>query len=153
MKDRFKTFTVLISKISRCIKRIKAEVMRDFNLKCPHISCLYYLYKEKSLTAKELTDICYEDKASISRSLDYLEVNGFIFCEANTKKRYRSRLNLTEKGKEAGRILAEKIDNILEKASIGLNEESRVILYQSLGLISNNLENYYKNEGEKIWEY
>ena len=128
MKDRFKTFTVLIGKISRCIKRIKTEEMKDFDLKSPHVSCLYYLYKEESLTAKELTDICYEDKAAVSRSLDYLETNGFIFCETSAKKRYKSHLNLTEKGKEVGRRLAEKIDNILEKASIGLTEENRVII-------------------------
>ena len=77
-----------------------------------------------------------------------METNGFIFCETSAKKRYKSHLNLTEKGKEVGRRLAEKIDNILEKASIGLTEENRVILYHSLGLISNNLENLYKKEGD-----
>jgi len=33
MIERFKTFTVLIAKINRSIKRIKTEEMDEFNLK------------------------------------------------------------------------------------------------------------------------
>ena len=43
MEERFETFTVLIARISRSIKRIKADEMADFELKGPHVSCLYYL--------------------------------------------------------------------------------------------------------------
>ena len=38
MEERFETFTVLITRISRSIKRIKADEMADFELKgrmCP----------------------------------------------------------------------------------------------------------------------
>ena len=87
MQERFKTFTVLISKINRSIKKIKTEEMDEFNLKSHHVSCLYYLYKSNSLTAKELCDICAEDKAALSRSLEDLERNGYIECDSNLKKR------------------------------------------------------------------
>ena len=43
MEERFETFTVLITRISRSIKRIKADEMADFELKGPHVSCLFYL--------------------------------------------------------------------------------------------------------------
>lgn len=142
MEDRFQNFTVLIGKIGRNIRRIKTEEMKDFNLKSPHVSCLYYLYKEKSLTSKELTDICEEDKAAISRSLEYLELNGYIECESTAKKRYKSHLMLTEKGKIIGKIISEKIDNVLVYASAGLSNEDRVILYRTLNLISDNLEKF-----------
>ena len=73
MDSRFETFTVLITRISRSIKRIKAEEMASFQLKGPHVSCLFYLYRGGPMTAAELCDRCDEDKAAISRSLDYLE--------------------------------------------------------------------------------
>lgn len=145
MQERFKTFTVLISKISRSIRKIKTEEMDEFNLKSHHVSCLYYLYKSESLTAKELCDICGEDKAALSRSIEDLETNGYIECDSNLKKRYRSALTLTEKGKKVGEGIAQKIDEILAKASAGLSEENRIILYDSLTLISNNLEKLCKN--------
>ena len=149
MEERFNAFTVLISKISRCIRRIKTGEMDEFNLKSPHVSCLYYLYKMGSLTAKELCDICGEDKSALSRSIEYLEDNGYLICESNQKKRYRSPLTLTEKGIKIGEGIAEKIDKILDLVSDGLSNENRIILYESLTLISNNLENFCKKyEGE-----
>ena len=63
MIDRFQTFTVLVAKMNRCIRKIKTEEMAEFDLKSPHVSCLYYLYGADSLTATELCEICEEDKA------------------------------------------------------------------------------------------
>ena len=140
MENRFKMFTVLTSKINRCIRKIKTEEMAEFELKSTHVSCLYYLYAENTLTAKELCDICDEDKAAISRSLEYLENNGYLKCESKTVKRYKRPIMLTEKGKITAYKISEKIERILEEASIGLSEENRVIFYKSLNLISENLE-------------
>lgn len=140
MKERFRTFTVLITKISRSIRKIKTEEMDELNLKSPHVSCLYYLYKMGAMPAKELCDICKEDKAAMSRSISELEANGYIECDSGLKKRYNSPLNLTERGEKIGEYIAEKVDRVLDLASIGLSEEKRTILYESLELISNNLE-------------
>ena len=40
----------------RNIRKIKTEEMDKYSLKSPHVSCLYYIYKSGSLTAKELSD-------------------------------------------------------------------------------------------------
>ena len=120
MQQRFETFTVLIAKISRSIRRIKAEEMSEFHLKGPHVSCLYYLTQLGPLTAGQLCDRCEEDKAAVSRSLEYLEQNGYV---TRPDKRYRSPLTLTEKGQETGRAIAGKIDRLVEAASEGLTEQ------------------------------
>lgn len=150
MRERFQTFTVLITNINRCIKKIKTEEMEQFNLKSPHVSCLYYLFKLEPLTAKELCDVCKEDKASLSRSIEYLEENKLIKCNSPLLKRYKSPLYLTDNGKKVAEKIALKIDNILNEASFGLTEEKRTALYESLNLINDNLEKLCKKyEGEK----
>ena len=149
MEERFKTFTVLIASISRGIRKIKTAEMAEFDLKSPHVSCLYYLYKTESLTAKELCDICEEDKANISRSIKYLEENGYIFCSSKLKKRYQTPLELTTKGREVARCLAEKIDNILSAASDGLSEDDRQVMYRSLALINDNIHRICEEYGEE----
>lgn len=141
MKNRFETFTLLISRINRSIQRIKTEEMAEFNLKSSHVSCLYYLYKENSLTARDLCEICGEDKANISRSIKYLESNGYLVCESTAQKRYLSALRLTEKGAAVGKTLAENIDAILDFASMGITEEERLIMYRCLSVINENLNN------------
>ena len=85
MQERFETFTVLINRISRNIRKIKIQEMADYNLRSAHVSCLYYLYTHSGATATDLCERCEEDKATISRALDYLETTGYIVCE--TKKR------------------------------------------------------------------
>ena len=149
MKERFETFTVLINRISRNIRKIKNQEMAEYNLRSPHISCLYYLYMAGELTATELCERCEEDKAAISRALDYLEKNGFIVCESKSVKRYKSPLSLTEKGNYVGKRIADKIAGVLNEISDGLTEEERVAFYRSLAIISESLERVCKSSENK----
>ena len=153
MEERFKTFTVLIAKINRSIRKIKTEEMSAYQLKSPHVSCLYYLYKADSpLTAKELCDICEEDKANVSRSIKFLEQNEYITCHSKYQKRYQTPLELTEKGRCVGEMIAEKIDNVLDQVSDGLSEEERCRMYHYLSVVQESLQaicNRYENRPEK----
>lgn len=149
MKGRFENFTVLIANINRCIKRIKTAEMGEYHLKSPHLSALYYLNKESGLTAAELCSLCKEDKAAMSRALDYLEKNGYIFPSAAANKNYRRPLRLTEKGEKTALDIAKKTDRILEMASAGLSEEYRAVMYESLALINENLDKICENYEEK----
>lgn len=149
MKERFETFTVLIAKISRNIRKIKNQEMSDCDLRSPHISCLYYLYSPERLTATDLCERCEEDKATISRALAYLEKNGYLTCHSKHAKRYKSPLMLTEKGKEAGKRIADKIALVLDEIGTGLTEEERCAFYRSLSMISNELDHIAKRLDEK----
>ena len=53
MENRFETFTVLVNRISRNIRKIKNQEMAEYDLRSAHISCLYYLYANPGLTAIE----------------------------------------------------------------------------------------------------
>lgn len=140
MQNRFETFTVLINRISRNIRKIKNQEMAEYKLRSTHISCLYYLFTHRGATATELCEYCEEDKATISRALEYLESNGFIGCETKNGKRYKSPLYLTEKGHEVGRKISGKIDAVLDAVSVSLSEVERLAFYRSLSIISESLD-------------
>ncbi len=148
MQERFETFTVLINRISRNVRKIKNQEMADYNLRGAHVSCLYYLYMADNMTATDLCERCEEDKATISRALDYLETNGYLTCETQNTKRYKSPLILTEKGRMAGKKITERVDRVLDAISTSLTEEERVAFYRSLSIISDSLEAVSRN-GEK----
>ena len=148
MEERFETFTVLINRISRNIRKIKNQEMADYGLRSAHVSCLYYIYRAETITATELCEKCEEDKATISRALDYLEKNEFITCLSPNTKRYKSPLVLTEKGSIVGKNIADKIDGVLDQISVGLTEEERQSFYRYLSIISNSLEAIANKEGE-----
>ena len=138
-REPFKTFTGLIAKINRNIRRIKTEVMAEYDLKCPHVSVLYYLYTDGPLTAKQLCEVCEEDKGAVSRTLESLEQHGFIENVSKTKK-YKSPLKLTKIGMEVGGQVSKKIDDVIDSISSGLTEEDRNNLYDGLGIILTNME-------------
>lgn len=140
MEERFETFTVLMNRISRNIRKIKNQEMAEYKLRSSHVSCLFYLYSSKGLTATELCEHCEEDKATISRALDYLETNGYLTCESKSAKRYKSPLILTPKGLAVGKKIADKIEAVLDEISGGLTEEERVAFYRSLTIISHSLD-------------
>lgn len=146
MTERFETFTVLINRISRNIRKIKNQQMAEYKLRSSHISCLYYLYMSDGITATDLCERCEEDKATVSRSLDFLEANGYLKCESKFAKRYKSPLRLTEKGAEVAKKICDKTTYFLEKISIELTEEERLQFYRSLSLISKGLNNIASNK-------
>lgn len=139
METRFKAFTILLSKINKSIRKIKTEEVKIYNLKGIHVSYLYYIYLEGSITAVQLCHYCGEDKAAVSRNLEYLEQNGFIKCNSKTKKRYNSTFELTEKGYEAGNHIFKKVDETLELANAGIDENDRLIMYRTLSKLNDNL--------------
>ena len=129
MVERYGVFTQRIARISRCIRRLKAEEMARFGLKGPHVSCLYYLGLDGPLTAAELSERCDEDKAAVSR-------------------RYRSPLYLTDRGREIFAALQARIASMEDAASMGLTEEQRSKMYAALELICGNLERLCAAEQE-----
>lgn len=139
MEERFETFTVLINRISRNVRKIKNQEMAEYHLKSVHVSCLYYLFQSGKLIAADLCERCEEDKATISRALEYLEKEGYLICDSRGSRRYKSPILLTEKGQALGARIAAKIDSVLEEISKELTEEERVSFYHSLARISESL--------------
>jgi DNA-binding MarR family transcriptional regulator len=149
MEQRFEIFTALITKIRRCITKIKAEEMAEFDLKSPHVSCLYYLYQsDGGMTSKQLCEASDEDKAAISRSIEFLESSGYIECETKSEKRYKSPLFLTKKGKDVGCKIAKKVDSFVDIASADMTLDERLKFYKQLTTISDNLQKICDNYGE-----
>lgn len=138
--ERFEAFTTIIANLSRYIRKIKTGEMAKWNLKSNHVSCIYYIYKNNSLTPKQLCDICEEDKANVSRSIEYLEENGYVKLNPMPNKRYKRTFSLTEKGEMVGRSISERIDEVLLRSGEGVSEEQRAIMYSSLIKIGESLQ-------------
>ena len=138
MEERFEAFTSLIAGINHSIRKLKTEIMAEFDLKSTHLYCIYHLYKSDSLTAKELCDMCAEDKALVSRTLKSLEEKGYI-AKSESEKRYRASLVLTDKGKEVASRVCKYADAYFGFAGNELSESDREVLYRSLRLINERL--------------
>lgn len=140
MIHRFEAFISGITICYKYIQRIKSIEMEELGLKGTHAMCLFYLHlNPEGLTATQLSTLCGEDKAAISRTISDLRQQGFVCQES--EKNYRAPLLLTQKGQ----TVAAKVDQLIESwvtaGGDGLSEQQRTDFYQSLALISSNLKN------------
>lgn len=140
MIHRFEAFISGITICYKYIQRIKSIEMEELGLKGTHAMCLFYLHlNPEGLTATQLSTLCGEDKAAISRTISDLRQQGFVCQES--EKNYRAPLLLTQKGQ----TVAAKVDQLIESwvtaGGDGLSEQQRTYFYQSLALISSNLKN------------
>lgn len=141
MNDRYASFTALITGIYRSMQRIKKSEMKELGLLGSQVQCLFYLYFAKEgLSAKELSEICEEDKGAVSRITKGLENKGMIYLEDSDTKIYKRHYKLTEQGRALGKHIADKTLQFVEKASAGIDDESREILYYALEVICANLK-------------
>ena len=93
MLQRFQSFVTGVTQCYKSIQKIKATEMTEFGLKGTHVMCLFYLSQHpEGLTAAQLSQMCAEDKAAISRTLAVLQERDYI--QAGEKK-YRAPLCLT----------------------------------------------------------
>ena len=138
MESRFGRFTSLLIGISRGIQKIKNVEMEKLGLKGKQAVALFQLYCSGGLTASQLCAACDEDKAATSRVVKELETAGFVFVENGGQKKYRNKIKLTQKGEELAKVVAEKIESMVEIA--GLDEKAREQLYEMLEKILTNIK-------------
>lgn len=148
MTERYERFTTLVAAINRSVKKIKSVEMSCYNFKSIHVSCIYYLYRESGLTVSQLCEMCDEDKANISRALEFLEEQGYLCPRKGRQKRYKTPLLLTEQGMLVGEEIETRVSQVLEEASRGLSEDEREVMYRCLSLIHENLGAICDSYGE-----
>ena len=145
MIQRFDAFVSGITSCYKYIQRIKSMEMTEFGLKGTHVMCLYYLRQNPAgLTASQLSGLCAEDKAAISRTVSELRSRGYI--TTLSEKAYRAMLTLTAAGQEVARKFDKLIESWVCAGGDGLSEEERFDFYKSLATIAGNLRSRIEAE-------
>ena len=146
MTDRFEQFVSGITLCYKHIQRIKSLEMTEFGLKGTQVMCVFYLYRNpEGLTAAQLSQLCLEDKAAVSRTLAELTEKGFVES-GDGSKRYRAHIMLSERGKSLGEKVTALVAEWVEAGGEGLSEAERNAFYHALGVISRNLQEKYTDK-------
>lgn len=153
MEQRFETFTAAISTLYRCIQRIKAMEMTEFHLKGGHALCLFHLSRHpEGLTSAELSTLCEEDKAAVSRWIALLEER-CLLCRlppVSGGRNYRARLVLTPEGQQVAAAVNDRIRVAVERGGRGLSSSQRAMFYSTLTHIAQNLQEYCTEREEEL---
>lgn len=145
MFDRFETFSLAISEISRHWHKLTTEEMEKYDLKGTHsIYLLAMAHYPDGITAPQICEFCGRDKADVSRMMNILEKKGLVKKEAVYQNMYRGVFKLTEEGKIVAEFVKRRTSLAVELAGKDLSEERREIFYEALGSITRNLRELSK---------
>lgn len=145
MIQRFNMFTTLITQVYKSLQRIKNREMTEFSLKGIHTMCIFHLgHSPEGMTLTALSAVCGEDKAAMSRTVAELTKDGFVTADATRK--YRAPITLTDKGRLVSGRVDEMVAEAVAAGGDGLSEDERRTFYYALGIISENLKNYLKED-------
>lgn len=141
MIDRFELFATTITQIYKNLQRIKMQEMSGFELRGTYVMCMFELNRNpEGLTITQLSQLCGEDKAAISRTVSELVKRGLV--TSNNDKKYRAPLLLTKEGKETACKIDALASTAVKAGSNGLTAEELKIFYKALTTISDNLNQY-----------
>ncbi len=137
--NRYYRFTLLLHNLIKSIRKIEENESSKYSIKREHATIIHCLYSFGPLRSKDLGEYVLMDKGQLSRCNQYLEKEGYISGLSDGLRKYNAKIFLTEKGKEVGKSLDEKINEVLKNSSNGLSDIDRENMYKYLEEVSNNL--------------
>lgn len=142
MTSRFEQFTIVISGINRYIQKLERNEMIKRGYKGAFAQYLAVLKRfEDGLTSTELCEVCDKDKAAVSRIIAEMEEKGLVSREHKNIRTYRSKIVLTEKGRNTADYVAERAKAAISAVSDGvMDENQREVFYSTLDVLYKNLQ-------------
>lgn len=145
MLERYEEFTTKINLAYKYIMKIKTHEMNNLDLKAANLNVIFYLGKNPDgRTASELCWLCKEDKAWISKNLNYLKKKKLIEKHNEDKdKKYRAKYYLTQEGMDVYNEIVNIISFISNTCAAGCTSEELDIFYNVFSKIIGNLSEFY----------
>lgn len=144
--ERFSPFVLYIERISKNIKRIADIKMEPYGLRSSHVMCILQLAKnEGGLSSSALAEACGVDKAFISRITNELMDKEYIKKdEENAVGIYKTKLILTEKGKEINKIIVGILEECFLTVDARLTQKKLGVFYDVLEKVDNGIAELLK---------
>ncbi len=147
MIDRFEKFSFAISELYRYLHTIMRNEMEAYGLKGPYAIYLFALYRyTDGITAAELCDVCFKNKADVSRAMTAFEHAGIVVREGGASKNYRAPICLTDKGRVIAEHLRERARLAVSLCGQGLTDSARAVFYDSLEIIASNMRDICRDK-------
>ncbi|MDH6354967.1 DNA-binding MarR family transcriptional regulator [Dysgonomonas sp. PH5-45] len=135
-------FPIINGKVSTAINR---KMFRNFRKEGLDItpeqwSVLYFLWKEDGVLQQKLCEATFKDKPSMTRLIDNLVKQGFVFRLTPPNDRRSNLIYLTDKGRGIQPAARRAMQATMHDALIGINAEGLERVKTVLKLIFDNVQ-------------
>ncbi|MEL6635185.1 MAG: MarR family transcriptional regulator [Bacteroidota bacterium] len=138
------TLGYLVKRTGRSMSKALREQFAAHDLELPieHWGILVHLWRQDGRSQRELADLVFKDKATITRAIAHLEkLNAVIRIPDNDDKR-QNRVYLTHKGRSLQSVLFPIAQSVVEMGTRGISAEEIAICRSVLQRINENLKHF-----------
>ena len=125
---------------SRAVTAAYRPLLADLGLTYPQYLVLVVLWRENSVTIRELVDLLHLDYGTLSPLLQRMEANGVLVRQRSTDDERSVHLQLTTAGQELG--LRTRHVRAAIQAAIGLTDEQAAALQRTLRAVTTSATRY-----------
>ena len=138
--QRFTRFILLMDGIQKCIQKLRLDRAADLGVKSVHVFWILHLWDHpEGLTATELATKSMVDRSLVSREIADLVKRGYVsLSECEGKRKYNSRITLTEQGVTLARHINTLAEEVRADVNAGITEEEMSLFYATLEKMHRN---------------
>ncbi len=151
---RFVMFINRIDSMHKHLRRLRAELGSDADMKGVHTLWVYLLsVHPEGLTSAELAEVCSVDRSLISREIEQLRQNGIVeLQEANGRRVYNSNVRLTARGMELAEQIGRRALSLQEAVDEGITGEELDVFYTVVEKMRTNFDKILKHQKGNEYE-
>lgn len=135
-------FPIISGKVSTAINRMLFRNFRreKLDITPEQWTVLAFLWKEDGVTQQKLCDVTYKDKPSMTRLIDNLVKQNLVERKASTNDRRSNQIYLTPDGARIEERVNKAVNDTVEAALMGIDDEGRERIRTVLKLIFGNMQ-------------
>lgn len=130
----------ILSKVNTKLKNELLQRLKQRDITPEQWVVLNRLWEQDGITPKELADLNYKDKPNTNRILDKLIIKGFVTREPHPVDQRSFQIFLTDSGRELREELIPQVQQLLSKATSGIEQRKVTELKKILNQIYDNIK-------------
>lgn len=139
-------YNLLSGRVSLLLNRFLAQQFKSvgINLTREQWSVLAILWKNDGCSQQFIADSTSRDKPSVTRLIDNLVKDGLVIRKSDANDKRLNLIFLTAKGKEIEKKVIAVVDDTINKATNGLQEDQIVIIRDAFQTVHDNIKVFVK---------
>lgn len=134
--------TRFISLTERCGTEFKTDELKELGIGPNYNMYIFYLCNNPGVPQDTLSKVLHINKSNVTRALQILINDGFVYKEVDSNDKRISRIYPTEKAYQIRPLISEKMNKWNRIIMDGLTEEEQQKLYELLKKVAINACNY-----------
>ncbi len=130
----------ILNKVNTKLKNELLQQLKENDVTPEQWAILNCLWEQEGITPKELADLTFKDKPNTNRILEKLATKGLVVRQLHPVDKRAFQVYLTDSGWALQEQLIPKVKQLLDKATMGIEEHKVAEIKKMLNQVYDNIK-------------